>query len=91
MFEIILNISLVITSISLLLALVRGILGPTTSDRIMALDTLGMMLVAIIGMVMLLHETVIYADIALVVAIIGFVGTITMSKFIEKGDIIDDN
>lgn len=91
MFDIILNISLVITSISLLLALVRGILGPTTSDRIMALDTLGMMLVAIIGMVMLLHETVVYADIALVVAIIGFVGTITMAKFIEKGDIIDDN
>ncbi|WP_052256977.1 Na(+)/H(+) antiporter subunit F1 [Salinicoccus sp. YB14-2] len=91
MFEIILNISLVITSIALLLALVRAILGPTTSDRILALDTLGMMLVAIIGMVMLLHETVVYADIALVVAIIGFVGTITMAKFIEKGDIIDDN
>ena len=91
MFEIILNISLVITTIALLLALVRAILGPTTSDRILALDTLGMMLVAIIGMVMLLHETVVYADIALVVAIIGFVGTITMAKFIEKGDIIDDN
>jgi multicomponent Na+:H+ antiporter subunit F len=91
MFDIILNISLVITSVSLLLALVRAVLGPTTSDRIMALDTLGMMLVAIIGMVMMLHETVVYADIALVVAIIGFVGTITMSKFIEKGDIIDNN
>lgn len=91
MFDIILNISLVITSVSLLLALVRGVIGPTTNDRIMALDTLGMMLVAIIGMVMMLHETVIYADIALVVAIIGFVGTITMCKFLEKGDIIDNN
>lgn len=91
MYDIILNISLVITSVSLLLVLIRGVIGPTTSDRIMALDTLGMMLVAIIGMLMLLHETVIYADIALVVAIIGFVGTLTMSKFIEKGDIIDDN
>lgn len=91
MFDIILNISLVITSVSLLLALVRGVIGPTTNDRIMALDTLGMMLVAIIGMMMMLHETVIYADIALVVAIIGFVGTITMCKFLEKGDIIDNN
>lgn len=91
MYDIILNVSLVITSVSLLLVLIRGVIGPTTSDRIMALDTLGMMLVAIIGMLMLLHETVIYADIALVVAIIGFVGTLTMSKFIEKGDIIDDN
>lgn len=91
MFDIILNISLVITSVSLLLALVRGVIGPTTNDRIMALDTLGMMLVAIIGMVMMMHETVIYADIALVVAIIGFVSTITMCKFLEKGDIIDNN
>ena len=91
MFDIILNISLVITSVSLLLALVRAVIGPTTNDRIMALDTLGMMLVAIIGMMMMLHETVIYADIALVVAIIGFVGTITMCKFLEKGDIIDNN
>lgn len=91
MFEIVLNISLVLTGISLFLVLIRGVIGPTTSDRILALDTLGMMLVAIIGMLMLLHETVIYADIALVVAIIGFVGTLTMSKFIEKGDIIDDD
>lgn len=91
MFEIILNISLVLTGISLFLVLVRGVIGPTTSDRILALDTLGMMLVAIIGMLMLLHETVVYADIALVIAIIGFVGTLSMSKFIEKGDIIDDD
>lgn len=91
MFDIILYVSLVVAAISLILVLIRAVIGPTTSDRIMALDTLGMMLVAMIGMIMMLQETVVYADIALVVAIIGFVGTVTMSKFIERGVVIDDN
>lgn len=91
MFDIILYSALVVASISLILVLIRAVIGPTTSDRIMALDTLGMMLVAMIGLIMMLQETVVYADIALVVAIIGFVGTVAMSKFIERGVVIDDN
>lgn len=91
MFDIILYSALVVASISLILVLIRAVIGPTTSDRILALDTLGMMLVAMIGMIMMLQETVVYADIALVVAIIGFVGTVAMSKFIERGVVIDDN
>ncbi len=91
MFDIILYGSLIMSSIALILVLIRAVIGPTTSDRIMALDTLGMMIVAMIGMIMMLQETVVYADIALVVAIIGFVGTLAMSKFIERGVVIDDN
>lgn len=91
MFDIILYGSLIVSSFSLIIVLLRAIIGPTASDRILALDTLGMMLIGIIGLVMMLHETVVYADIALVVAIIGFVGTITMSKFLERGVVIDDN
>lgn len=91
MFDIILYGSLIVSSFSLIIVLLRAIIGPTTSDRILALDTLGMMLIGIIGLVMMLQETVVYADIALVVAIIGFVGTITMSKFLERGVVIDDN
>lgn len=91
MFDIILYGSLIVSSFSLIIVLLRAIIGPTVSDRILALDTLGMMLIGIIGLVMMLQETVVYADIALVVAIIGFVGTITMSKFLERGVVIDDN
>ncbi|SOC44133.1 Na(+)/H(+) antiporter subunit F1 [Salinicoccus kekensis] len=91
MFDIILYAALIVTSASLLIVLARAVLGPTTSDRILALDTLGMMLIGIIGLVMMLQETIVYDDIALVVAIIGFVGTIAMAKFIERGVVIDDN
>ncbi|MCD2138630.1 Na(+)/H(+) antiporter subunit F1 [Salinicoccus halitifaciens] len=91
MFDIILYAALIVTSASLLVVLARAVLGPTTSDRILALDTLGMMLIGIIGLVMMLQETIVYDDIALVVAIIGFVGTIAMAKFIERGVVIDDN
>lgn len=91
MFDIVLQVSLALTSFSLILVLIRAIIGPSTSDRILALDTLGMMLIGIIGLVMMLQETVVYADIALVVAIIGFVGTIAMAKFLERGVVIDDD
>lgn len=91
MFDIILYAALIVTSASVLIVLARAVLGPTTSDRILALDTLGMMLIGIIGLVMMLQETIVYDDIALVVAIIGFVGTIAMAKFIERGVVIDDN
>jgi multicomponent Na+:H+ antiporter subunit F len=91
MFDIVLQVSLTLTSFSLILVLIRAIIGPSTSDRILALDTLGMMLIGIIGLVMMLQETVVYADIALVVAIIGFVGTIAMAKFLERGVVIDDD
>lgn len=91
MFDIVLQVSLTLTSFALILVLIRAIIGPSTSDRILALDTLGMMLIGIIGLVMMLQETVVYADIALVVAIIGFVGTIAMAKFLERGVVIDDD
>lgn len=91
MFDIVLQVSLTLTSFSLILVLIRAIIGPSTSDRILALDTLGMMLIGIIGLVMMLQETIVYADIALVVAIIGFVGTIAMAKFLERGVVIDDD
>lgn len=91
MFDIILYIALSVSSMALILVLIRAIIGPTTIDRILALDTLGMMLIGIIGLVMMLQETIVYDDIALVLAIIGFVGTIAMAKFLERGVVIDDN
>ncbi|SDL23990.1 Na(+)/H(+) antiporter subunit F1 [Lacicoccus qingdaonensis] len=91
MFDIVLYTCLAVTSLSLAIVLIRAVIGPTVSDRILALDTLGMMLIGIIGLIMILQETIVYDDIALVVAIIGFVGTISMAKFLERGVVIDND
>lgn len=89
MFNIILYIGLFGISLSLVLFLIRAALGPSINDRILALDSLGVTLVGFIGLIMILQNTIAYSDVALVLGILAFVGTVTLSKFIERGVVID--
>ena len=69
------------------LALVRALLGPTVFDRILALNMVGtktMLLIAVLGF---LTERPEFLDIALVYALINFVGTIAVLKFTKYGDL----
>lgn len=91
MFTFIVYMTLVIIMISILLFLVRIFLGPSISDRIMGLDALGVTLVGFIGVVMILQDTIAYSDVILVLSILSFVGTIAMTKFIERGAVFDDD
>lgn len=89
MFQGILLTSLVVLAISLVLFFIRIIKGPSVNDRILGLDAFGVSLIGFIGGVMILQETLIYADIILVLSILSFIGTMAMSKFVERGSIID--
>lgn len=89
MFEVILNLVVIMIAISLVVLLIRVIIGPTISDRLLALDSFGVTLVALIGIVMILHDTIYYSDIVLALSIILFISTVAIAKFIERGDIID--
>jgi len=88
-FEVILYIALILLSISLVMFFIRIIVGPSTTDRILGLDSLGITLVGFIGVVMMLQDTIAYSDIILVLSILSFVGTVALSKFIERGAIFD--
>ncbi|KYG33406.1 Na(+)/H(+) antiporter subunit F1 [Alkalihalobacillus trypoxylicola] len=89
MFETVLTIALIMMSISLLVCFIRIIIGPTTSDRIVALDTFGIILIGFIGVIMIIQNTLAYTEVILVISILAFIGTVAMSKFIERGVIID--
>lgn len=91
MFTFIVYMTLVVIMISILLFLVRIFIGPSISDRIMGLDALGVTLVGFIGVVMILQDTIAYSDVILVLSILSFVGTIAMTKFIERGAVFDDD
>lgn len=67
-----------------LLALLRLLRGPTLSDRAIALDLLGVVMVALIGANMLLSEETLYLDVFVVFAIVVFFGTIALARYIEK-------
>lgn len=89
MFSIVVSVVLGILSIALLLCFVRAIIGPTTSDRIVALDTFGLILVGFIATIMIQQETIAYAEVLLVIGILAFVGSVALSKFLERGGLFE--
>lgn len=89
MLKFILPIILFTMSISILICFIRVLIGPTMSDRVMALDAMGINLIGIIGMIMILQKSLAYVDVILVLGILSFIGSIALAKFLERGIIID--
>jgi multicomponent K+:H+ antiporter subunit F len=78
-----------LVSMALLLAFLRLLLGPTKADRILALDTLYVDTVALLVLLGIHLRSNLYFEAALLIAMIGFVGTVALSKFLTRGDIIE--
>jgi len=74
-----------IVSLGAILAFVRFLKGPTTSDRVVALDTLSAMLIAILVLLAFVFERYIYIDVSLIYAVLGFIGIITIARYLEGG------
>jgi multicomponent Na+:H+ antiporter subunit F len=72
-----------------LLAGYRVIRGPTTPDQVVALDTIGTTVVAIAVLFAIDSGSGFFVDVALVLAIIGFISTITVARYVTEGDIIE--
>ena len=68
-----------------ILASVRGLKGPTASDRIVALDSLTTITTAALVVLGLYFERYIYIDVALIYAVLGFVGVLTLGRYMEGG------
>ena len=76
--------------VSLVMAFVRFLLGPTQHDRLAAIETMTVLLLAAFAVLVLLHGTLWYLDIILVVSVVGFLSAVAYAKFLERGDITDD-
>lgn len=73
--------------VSMAMALARALLGPTVFDRILAVNTFGTKTVLLIAVLGYLHGRPEFLDLALVYAILNFIGTIAVLKYIEAGDL----
>jgi multicomponent Na+:H+ antiporter subunit F len=73
--------------VTMTLALVRALLGPTVYDRVLAVNTFGTKTVLLIAALGFLAERPEFLDLALVYALINFIGTIAVLKFFEYGDL----
>ena len=84
-----LSIAMITLVIGQVLSMVRLLIGPTPGDRILALDT---MVINALGLVVVLgiHQGVkVYFEVALLIAMLGFVSTVALARFILRGDIIE--
>ncbi len=83
------NVCLLALAISVALCLLRLARGPTIADRALALDTVAVNLIGIIALLCIRYNTVAYFDAVLVIAVLGFLGTVAISKYLLRGRIID--
>ena len=76
-------------AISLLLNLWRLIAGPSVPDRILALDTMFINTIALIILYGMSMDTGLYFEAALLIAMLGFVSTVAVCKYLLRGNIIE--
>jgi len=76
-------------ALAMALTLWRLVRGPTAPDRILALDTLGINTIALVMLLGIALGNAVYFEAALIIAMMGFVGTVALCKFILSGDIIE--
>ncbi|ETT81933.1 Na(+)/H(+) antiporter subunit F1 [Viridibacillus sp. FSL R5-0477] len=80
---------IVIVTLSLVGIVYRLVKGPSVPDRVIALDSIGVSIISLVGLFSIFIKTSFYLDIILLLAILSFIGTVAFSKFIEKGEIIE--
>lgn len=89
MLEMSLKIGMVLISIALILSFYRLVVGPSQPDRILALDTLYINSIALLVLTGLYLDSSVYFEAALLIAVMGFVGTVALSKYLLRGDIME--
>ena len=89
MLKIAILLASVLVCIALVLCLWRLFKGPDITDRILALDTLYINNIALIILLGLHHGSAMYYEGALLIAMLGFVSTAALSKYLLRGDIIE--
>ena len=87
--EVAIGYALVCVLVAMGLCALRLLIGPSAHDRVRALDTLwmsGMLLALVLG---IRFGTQVYFEVAILIALVGFVSTIAMAKFLMRGEIIE--
>lgn len=85
MLETMTQFALVTLGVALLLTVVRLVRGPTLPDRIVAMDLVGVLVVGLIVVLAASTEVRATLDAAIVIALIGFVGTVAYATYVQRG------
>ncbi|WP_369959683.1 K+/H+ antiporter subunit F [Pseudomonas sp. MBLB4123] len=89
MLDYVIPVCLAIMGLALMLTLARLIKGPDMPDRILALDTLYINAIALLVLFGVWLGSKLYFEAALLIAVMGFIGTVAVAKYLLRGDIIE--
>ncbi len=73
--------------LSLALTIYRILRGPTLADRVVALDMLALLGIAVIGIIAVKTEEYAYLDVAIALALVGFLATVAFARYIDRNSI----
>lgn len=88
-FEYAVGFAQVCVALAMMIAAVRLFTGPAAQDRVLSLDSLymnGMLMLLLLG---IRSQSTAYFDMALLIALFGFVGTVAIAKFLLRGEVIE--
>lgn len=89
MLQTVIPLAMLILGLALILNLWRLVIGPSIPDRILALDTMYINTIALCVLFGIYQTSSVYFEAALLIAVMGFVGTVALSKYLLRGDIIE--
>lgn len=84
-----LHLTIAMVVLAMLLNMYRLIKGPDAPDRVLAIDTLYINAIALIILLGITLGTRMYLEAALLIAVMGFVSTVAMAKYLKRGSVIE--
>lgn len=81
----VLDLALAGLTIASILSFVRVLLGPTTHDRVVALDNLSTTTVGLVGVFAIRLEEPVLLNALIVIALLGFISTVAFARYLERG------
>lgn len=75
-------IALVLLGLALLVSVIRIIIGPTLADRVLALDLMTVIAMGFVGAIAVRTGLMLYLDIAIALALLGFLATVALARYI---------
>lgn len=86
--SLLLDLALLLMVFAMIPCVYRTIKGPTVPDRVIAVDAMTTVIVVMLGVYSFVQGSVFFMDVALVLSIISFVGTVTISKYLDEGVVL---
>jgi multisubunit Na+/H+ antiporter MnhF subunit len=89
MIEVVTTLAVLVLALCIIMAAYRVFAGPSQPDRVIALEVIGTNVVGLILVLGIRSGSHIYVDAALVIALLSFLGTVSLAKYLAGGTVID--